>query len=120
MPFGFRSPCNNWFQSLSYSLLILLNSKKPSVIFWEICPDNLSGVKIPENIMDSVANGETVEEFAVKELEARNQAVTSKPNDDLGGLQNVIQTPEKPKNEQDNAEKKTEDAVDAFLNMEAK
>lgn len=74
----------------------------------------LSGLKIPDNILDSVKKGDTVGDFAKAELKARNEKVNAvtKEEQNLGGLSNEGQ---EPKNVEGAEKSKTEKTVDDVL-----
>jgi ATP-dependent Clp protease protease subunit len=56
---------------------------------------SLSGVKVPENILQAALDGKTAESFAVEEVERRNKALESSTElPDLGGVTNPEQKPQ--------------------------
>lgn len=79
----------------------------------------LSGVKFPENILESVKNGDTVGDFAKAELKARNDKVAALPEKetDLGKLTTDGQEPENviEDKEESKAVNVMDAAVDAIL-----
>lgn len=80
---------------------------------------NLSGVKVPENVMKDAKNGLTVAEFAVNELKTRNEAIVKQGSNSsaMGGLSTDGQLPEKvtEKTVEEQKDKSAEDSVAKYL-----
>jgi len=83
---------------------------------------NKSGIIIPENVLKN-AKTMTVGDFAIAELDRRNEAIKKqgdKPQD-MGGLKPTNQVPERPEGDEEKtgAEKKIDNAIDKIVGKKA-
>lgn len=79
----------------------------------------LSGVGIPENVLKSAKEGQTVSDFAVNELKIRNEKIAAKKDKKPEGMDGVDaddQIPVKPEGEEKSAaENKVDAAIDKIV-----
>jgi len=76
----------------------------------------LSGVAIPENVLNDARSGKTVAEFGVEELKRRNEAIAAAEPQEMGGIKPVAQVPEKGEGEEKSkAETVVDSAIDKII-----